>query len=1004
MPPTSYTPPKVTDLKTATYTAVSPQPAPAVTGVQSYKAPYAFTPPTVQQIQALPAGSLTNVMPLKTGENVSVNDYMTLTPPQQTYLTQYGVDKFNEKLQLDTAKFQQAMVVQQMGYKGIVESKFPDAQKDLYIKEYYPGAPLLHSKLEYSQALEAATVGTSEQWLDPEFKKGGKLPVWFEEHREILVASEPHFIRGMAELVVPGYYQSQHWGEMSWTERIGYSVLDLVTVGLAAKGLVSGLVKIGGPTKTTLRTATKAINDVRITHARLDTTIARLSVARKTGIEALQKVKGVVGTIARKQEAQLLSDVVQAANKAKVADKNFVKLLETLETISSSQLKKVEKATKMTGLKNAVLNINKTQQQLTAKWKYLEKWMKEYGYTPAQFSKKAEVIYGKAYEYTRQLTRIQALQDKLDLQLLKYNEVVNRVNLPKSGKVSTVLNVQKFNRAKDTLRTAQNNLLKSKPFTSASEKALQKVRQAEIKLQRAMAELGAAHRGTKVSEALLDKLDDTKLTFKTEESALRNLQHDFRTGQAAVDKITDPAERIMAESKLERQAELLVSQQKRVEDANKALNKVLGEAGEDVGHTYRMNWDEGLPSPDELNIEKLFEQATEEQIKRKDYLKWKETQERPWEAAPSTTKTKTKVEPSATTTKTKPKGIPTQITRDMETRLKSLGYTNAQINRLKPEEAWRILEKSTTQTSILSLTSQKTVPTIEVQQIKLPSTKGKFNLPSLSIMPSGKLAIMPLVVPITKVADIVQMTPANIKQATPDEIIQFHAIQAIETSIGKPITELETQTEMQTADQINTQYMQELGNKLKIITATYVDILNKTDNEDEAKDQAFEKAKEETETKTQTKVEIATKTDVITETEVNKTIRDIFRGGKGRKFLFIPLLFPSLSSDSGRKRYSRGSVAWKQGLFYKIAIPVPGTRRLEVLTTRERPQGVRIVKGPDSAFKSMGKKGYFPVKATYDMGIMDVQILKSGRKLKFVRDPKRRTKTNNIEGEATQTR
>jgi hypothetical protein len=112
----------------------------------------------------------------------------------------------------------------------------------------------------------------------------------------------------------------------------------------------------------------------------------------------------------------------------------------------------------------------------------------------------------------------------------------------------------------------------------------------------------------------------------------------------------------------------------------------------------------------------------------------------------------------------------------------------------------------------------------------------------------------------------------------------------------------------------------------------------------------------------------------------------------------IPPILSSMNKDEKRKLIQSGTVAWKQGLFYKVA--VIQNRKLIVLTTKQKPEGVPIVKGIKSAFKTLTRKGaYFPPEAKYDMGIMDVKITKKGKQIRFVRDIKRKTHGNYIKGE-----
>jgi hypothetical protein len=80
-------------------------------------------------------------------------------------------------------------------------------------------------------------------------------------------------------------------------------------------------------------------------------------------------------------------------------------------------------------------------------------------------------------------------------------------------------------------------------------------------------------------------------------------------------------------------------------------------------------------------------------------------------------------------------------------------------------------------------------------------------------------------------------------------------------------------------------------------------------------------------------------------------------------------------------------IAWRQGLFYKIAVPP----YQEVITTADAVEGVPYHEGYRSAYDSFiaqGKK--FPDDVNFDMGAVDIRINKVANKPKlgFNRDSK----------------
>jgi len=101
-----------------------------------------------------------------------------------------------------------------------------------------------------------------------------------------------------------------------------------------------------------------------------------------------------------------------------------------------------------------------------------------------------------------------------------------------------------------------------------------------------------------------------------------------------------------------------------------------------------------------------------------------------------------------------------------------------------------------------------------------------------------------------------------------------------------------------------------------------------------------------------------------------------------------------IKGGTKRRRFPMDSFAWRQGFGYWILTPpYSGTIGKDMIFTRTKPAGVSIVKGPDSAYKSITKLGInVPKGALIDLGIMDIQIKKKGSKMEYTRDVKQKTK------------
>jgi len=94
---------------------------------------------------------------------------------------------------------------------------------------------------------------------------------------------------------------------------------------------------------------------------------------------------------------------------------------------------------------------------------------------------------------------------------------------------------------------------------------------------------------------------------------------------------------------------------------------------------------------------------------------------------------------------------------------------------------------------------------------------------------------------------------------------------------------------------------------------------------------------------------------------------------------------PPFILPSGKKPFEQltkeeleGAAAWRHGLFYKLWIYPFGSS--DLYTVSKPPEGVRIVKGVGSAYKSVIAKGVIPSEiSALRMGIVNVGVTRTGK-------------------------
>lgn len=113
-----------------------------------------------------------------------------------------------------------------------------------------------------------------------------------------------------------------------------------------------------------------------------------------------------------------------------------------------------------------------------------------------------------------------------------------------------------------------------------------------------------------------------------------------------------------------------------------------------------------------------------------------------------------------------------------------------------------------------------------------------------------------------------------------------------------------------------------------------------------------------------------------------------------------PIIKPEIEAKPAKgRKILKGAICWRQGFIWKTIYPPYGKKDIE--HTLEPPPGVKVVTGPRSAYETITKLGaYVPPEIYVDMGIMDVVIKKKGKKIRFRRDPKQKTKLGYATGES----
>jgi hypothetical protein len=203
-----------------------------------------------------------------------------------------------------------------------------------------------------------------------------------------------------------------------------------------------------------------------------------------------------------------------------------------------------------------------------------------------------------------------------------------------------------------------------------------------------------------------------------------------------------------------------------------------------------------------------------------------------------------------------------------------------------------------------------------------------------------------------------------------------------------------------TRGQSRTQAYEDLANDLQGMTTTsqraITDALAATQTEVETETKTKAKEKTETETKIKTKTEPRTEVVIRTERDKERPPKTP-KPPKPPKVPRVPkppngpppdkgpppkiILLPSRDQEKEEERRAtfKGAITWRQG-FGWWALKAPYSTKDDVAFFMRPPQGARVVKGPESAYRTIQTlTGKPPARLVLDMGIMDVTIQKPTR-------------------------
>lgn len=203
------------------------------------------------------------------------------------------------------------------------------------------------------------------------------------------------------------------------------------------------------------------------------------------------------------------------------------------------------------------------------------------------------------------------------------------------------------------------------------------------------------------------------------------------------------------------------------------------------------------------------------------------------------------------------------------------------------------------------------------------------------------------------------------------------ATEAYQQALIQGLTQAQAQVAAQTVAQNAIQAASETATQQAIKTATQTAV--ETATQTLTKTAAKTATQTLTSTATQTAVNTAVNTAVATAT-ATMTQTAVSTATAVRPIIPIPVLPPSISGEELAKKPPKGSVAWRQGLFW-IIMPPPYD---EKYYSKKAPAGAyKFATGEDSAYKTIQVLNGIPKKDILgvDIGIAIVDIRRKGKEL-----------------------
>lgn len=291
-----------------------------------------------QQQEVIATGKYTKVdtaglVALNTGEYIAEEDWGKLDATAQAYLKEHGVDKFNEEYTYTTPEPSQGWLKDT--WNNIKESMVPTDKAIENATTYCQSWGIKDQKVvdAAAQLIQLSRMILPRPEADPRTDPKGYLI----ESGKALAAFAP-------------VLWAVNWKDMTPRQRIINVAVDVVII--ASLGLGKGLAAAR---------AKPAMNAAKAAGKAADAMDDSLRVLAKTPVDDLAKY------------GQASSNAQKAIQASKVADGKFITALEQVKALAPGQLAKLEKVSRIKGLRNAITDVANAQAQLQKAWKAVPK-------------------------------------------------------------------------------------------------------------------------------------------------------------------------------------------------------------------------------------------------------------------------------------------------------------------------------------------------------------------------------------------------------------------------------------------------------------------------------------------------------------------------------------------------------------------------------------------------------------------------------------------------------